>query len=118
MGIGREYNREREKVRKREKGRMKSATISELRARLSEYIRCVKSGEEILVTERGKPVARLVPVGDTPNDDARRMDLIRRGILRPGKGKITREDYQDLPLASVPDDVIRRIMDEEREDRA
>lgn len=96
---------------------MRSAAISKLKATLSEYIGYVKAGEEILVTERGKPVARLVPVGDMPNDDARRMDLIRRGILRPGKGKISSTMIKRLPVVRIPDDVIQRIMDEEREDR-
>ncbi|MGH3144697.1 MAG: type II toxin-antitoxin system prevent-host-death family antitoxin [Rubrobacter sp.] len=35
----------------------------ELKARLSEYLLRVRAGEVVLVTDRGKPVARLVPVG-------------------------------------------------------
>src|SRR5450759_1261516 len=97
---------------------MRTAAISKLKATLSEFIGYVKAGEEILVTDRGQPVARIVPVGDLPNDDARRMDLIRRGILRPGKGPLKPEDYRDLPIVRIPDDVLQRIMDEEREDRA
>lgn len=37
---------------------MRSAAISRLKASLSEYIDVVKAGEELLVTDRGKPVAR------------------------------------------------------------
>ena len=36
--------------------------VSTLKARLSEFLRLVKSGETILVTERGRPVALLSPV--------------------------------------------------------
>ena len=97
---------------------MKCAAVSKLKASLSEYIDMVKRGEEVLVTERGKPVARLVPPG-VQDDDARRLDLIKRGIIRPGRpGGISPELISDLPLANVPRDVILRIMDEEREDRA
>lgn len=96
---------------------MRSAAISKLKAKLSEFIGYVKAGEEVLVTERGKPVARIVPVGDMPNDDARRMDLIRRGILRPGKGRISRKDWQNLPIVKLPPGTAQRIIDEEREDR-
>ena len=39
------------------------ATISEVKDRLSAYLRRVKSGESILVMERRTPVARIVPVG-------------------------------------------------------
>ena len=42
---------------------MESAGVAELKVRLSEYLSRVKAGEEVLVTDRGKPVARLVPVG-------------------------------------------------------
>ena len=97
---------------------MRTAAVSKLKATLSEHLGYVKAGEEVLVTERGKPVARIVPVGDLPNDDPRRRDLIRRGILRPGKGRISRALIERLPVVRVPDDVIARIMDEEREDRA
>ena len=35
--------------------------IRELKARLSEYIRLIRGGEEVLVTDRGKVVAELRP---------------------------------------------------------
>ncbi|KPK46431.1 MAG: hypothetical protein AMK74_00005, partial [Nitrospira bacterium SM23_35] len=41
---------------------MKTAAVSELKARLSEYLNQVKAGMEVLITDRGKPVARLVPL--------------------------------------------------------
>jgi prevent-host-death family protein len=40
---------------------MKTATVSKLKASLSEYLRRVKAGEEVLVTERGRPIAKLSP---------------------------------------------------------
>ena len=39
--------------------------VRELKARLSEYLREVKAGRTILITERGQPVGRLVPAGET-----------------------------------------------------
>lgn len=39
---------------------MKEVNISELKARLSHYLRLVEDGEEILVKDRRRPVARLV----------------------------------------------------------
>ena len=35
--------------------------IRELKARLSEWVRAVKEGGTVIVTEHGRPVARLVP---------------------------------------------------------
>ena len=40
---------------------MTTATV-ELKASLSEYLRRVKAGEEVLVSERGRSIAKLVPV--------------------------------------------------------
>jgi len=39
---------------------MQTAAIGEVKARFSKYISAVKKGEDVLVTERGKPVARIV----------------------------------------------------------
>lgn len=41
---------------------MKTAAISELKAKLARYIRLVKSGEEVEIHERGVPVARLTSI--------------------------------------------------------
>lgn len=55
--------------------------IGELRAGLSRYVARVKDGEEIVVTEHGKPVAKLVPM----NRERKRDRLIREGVLIPAQ---------------------------------
>ena len=40
---------------------MKTATVRELRNHCTTLLESVKSGEEVVITERGIPVARLVP---------------------------------------------------------
>lgn len=45
--------------------RERQAGIRELKSRLSEYVRDVKAGATVVVTERGRRVARLVPDGGT-----------------------------------------------------
>jgi prevent-host-death family protein len=54
--------------------------IRELKNKLSAYLARVKEGEEIVVTDRGKPVARLVPV-DGATD--RLAELVAAGLARP-----------------------------------
>ena len=39
--------------------------ISEAKNRLSRLIKAVQAGEEVVITNRGVPVARLVPAGET-----------------------------------------------------
>lgn len=72
---------------------MESAGVADLKARLSEYLARVKSGEEVLVTDRGRPVARLVPVGvatiaDDEAETARLTAMEREGLVRLGSGRL------------------------------
>src|SRR3990172_12267413 len=57
--------------------------IATLKARLSEYLDAVKAGEEILVTDRGRPVARLTPIGGRARAETRTAELVRTGTVRP-----------------------------------
>lgn len=43
---------------------MREVNITELRNHLPSYIKRVRSGEELLITSRGKAVARLIPTQD------------------------------------------------------
>jgi len=52
--------------------------VRELHDRLSQYLEKVEQGEEVLVTRRGRPIARLCRV-DMPRPFA---DLERRGLVR------------------------------------
>jgi prevent-host-death family protein len=47
---------------------MKTVGVRELKDRLSEYLRQVRSGEGVLVTDRGEVVAELTPPGHGPID--------------------------------------------------
>ncbi len=42
-------------------------SIRELKGRLSYYLRLTRSGESILITDRGIPVGRLVPLASSLN---------------------------------------------------
>lgn len=53
--------------------------VRELKARLSEYLRKVRAGETILITDRGQPVGRIVPA-DQPLE-ARLQAMIEAGGL-------------------------------------
>ena len=56
--------------------------VRELHDRLSEYLERVEAGGEIVVTRRGRPVARLSGLGERPLDS-----LARRGLVRMPEGK-------------------------------
>jgi len=96
---------------------MRTAAISRLKARLSEHIARVKRGEEVLVTERGKPVARIVPVAPGMADDERIRALTARGVLR-SRGKRARKLLSGLPICRVPQGAVLRALEDERKERA
>jgi len=66
---------------------MKSVGLRELKNRLSEYVRDVRSGEGVLVTDRGEVVAELIPPGQRVDErgvPSGLMALARRGQLTLG----------------------------------
>jgi prevent-host-death family protein len=66
---------------------MKSVGLRDLKNRLSEYVREVRSGESLLVTDRGEVVAELTPRGgevDERGGSSRLVALAKRGQLTLG----------------------------------
>jgi len=67
---------------------MKIATVSKLKASLSEYLRQVKAGEEVLVTERGRPIAKLTPAASSAILPQHLAELEKQGVVKIGTGKL------------------------------
>lgn len=89
--------------------------ISELKASLSEYISRVRAGEEVMLTDRGIPVAKLVSLSVADDADAALADLVRSGQVRPAEQKLPKRFWtRRLPMED-PEDLIRRGLEEERE---
>lgn len=98
---------------------MESAGVADLKARLSEYLARVKSGEEVLVTDRGRPVARLVPVGveiiaDDEAETARLTAMEREGLVRLGSGRLP-EGFFEKERPEDPEGLLVEAALEERE---
>jgi len=65
---------------------MLAVGVRELKNRLSEYLNRVKTGERVMITDRGRPVAVISPPPVTPAD--RRIEaMLREGVVRWGGGK-------------------------------
>ena|SRR5665213_1721738 len=63
---------------------MKTTTITEAKNGLSALIDRVRSGESVLILDRGVPVARLEPVAAFPDPSGRLRRLERAGVIRVG----------------------------------
>ncbi|MGE3074954.1 MAG: type II toxin-antitoxin system Phd/YefM family antitoxin [Dehalococcoidia bacterium] len=93
---------------------MRRIGIRELRQNASKYIRLVKAGETIEVTERGVPVACLKPLEDAKPAESPYERLVREGKIVPPT-----KDWSDwkpivLPPGGPP---LSKILEELREDR-
>jgi antitoxin (DNA-binding transcriptional repressor) of toxin-antitoxin stability system len=97
---------------------IRSVGIRELKNRLSDYVRAVRRGDRILVTDRGVVVAELGPptVGgreDHPYPGL--LELARAGDASLGSGNDPTL-YPALAPAGEPG-LAQRLLDEERGDR-
>ena len=94
---------------------MSTVAIAKLKASLSAYLRKVQEGEEVVITDHGRPVARMSPIHMKPGTPEHLQDLVRRGIVRQGTGKIP-DDFWDLPRPKDPEGAILKALLDEREE--
>jgi antitoxin (DNA-binding transcriptional repressor) of toxin-antitoxin stability system len=99
---------------------MKAVGVKQLKARLSEYLRLVKGGETVLITDRDEVVAELRParrqqIGE-PSVEQRLQGLADAGtITRPSLSK--GEWTWKVKGLGLPPGTAARLLDEVRGDR-
>jgi len=93
---------------------MKTATVSKLKASLSEYLRRVKAGEEVLVTERGRPIAKLCPATTSQTLSQHLADMEKQGLVKLGSGNLPR-GFWELPRPKDPKGLTVKAVLAERE---
>ena len=98
---------------------MKTVGVRDLKNRLSEYIRQVRAGEGVLVTDRGEVVAEITTPGQGASDPdvpAGLRDLARRGhaTLATASGS---GEYPSIPPASRKARPSAALLDDERGSR-
>ena len=94
---------------------MKTVNIAELKNRLSVYLKDVKAGEEILVRDRNQPVARIVPLARSGDEDQELLALASQGKLRLGEG-VLEESFWDMPAPRVSAALLRAAVEQERDE--
>ncbi len=93
---------------------MRAVGLKVLKNRLAEYVRLAAAGEVILVTDRERVVAELVPPAAGRSSfahDALLADAVRRGWLTPPLGSVD-EDVPRHPVVSL--DVLLDDLDVDR----
>ena len=94
---------------------MKTTTVSKLKASLSEYLRQVKAGEEVLVTERGRPIARLAPTAGSETFPEELVEMEKQGLIKLGSGKLPK-NFWKMPRPKDPKGLVLKALLQEREE--
>lgn len=67
--------------------KMKEYSIYDAKAKLSELLRYVKSTGSVTITDRGKPVAKVIPISsELTGLEARLKQLEENGLVQKAKG--------------------------------
>ena len=90
--------------------------IRELKNHLSKYIHRVQNGEELIVTSRGKPVARLMPPSEEKQAPMSEKEAIKQfnvsPWVRPGSGGNPKGARR--PIQTEPDEHLsKRLLERE-----
>jgi prevent-host-death family protein len=87
---------------------MATVGIKELKNKLTQYLRRTKQGEDIIVTERGKPIALIRPIRsakDVADREARLAQLAAQGRVtlptRPPLKKVALVKVSGTPLSAI-----------------
>jgi prevent-host-death family protein len=81
--------------------------VRDLKNNLSRYLEQVEAGVEIVVTDRGRPIARLNSIDEVTTD--RLAALIEAGLVRPPTSKVRQ---RPAPLTS--DGSVSELVAEQR----
>ena len=98
---------------------MKRASVSEAKNGLSGLLSEVRRGEPVLITHRGRPVARIEPCHvDGPGVEQAVAELLRRGVAVPPRAPLDVERFLDAPVVRVSEgDTASEIIVAERSAR-
>lgn len=95
---------------------MHTVNIADLKNNLSAYLARVRAGEELLVKDRNRPIARLVPLIASDDLDAEEVEMAANGLLRLPEEELP-ESFWKMPAPEVSlADAIGAVVAERDED--
>ena len=94
---------------------MRTVNIGTLKNKLSAYLQYARNGEEIVVKDRNKPVARILPftlpLPPEGDREAERAYLIATGQMSEPKEKMDWEAFWALPRPTVSDEAVKEAIE-------
>jgi prevent-host-death family protein len=94
---------------------MQTVNIAELKMNLSAYLEQVRNGAELIVRDRNRPIARLLPLTAGGDLDKEEETLVAAGLMRlPLQEKSN--DFLQLPAPEVSLTAVRAAVRAERDE--
>jgi prevent-host-death family protein len=93
-------------------------SVSETKNRLSHFIRLVRGGEEVEITDRNTPVAKIVHVSRSSETEKKAtwiMEAVRLGLITPPRKKELPPNFLDKHKAFPEGKGVLQALLEERE---
>ncbi|MGH9843388.1 MAG: type II toxin-antitoxin system Phd/YefM family antitoxin [Blastocatellia bacterium] len=95
---------------------MQTVNIAELKSNLKVYLDYVRTGEEVLVKDQHRLIAKLVPLGLDESIETEELEMAAAGLVRLPERSLP-EDFWKMPAPRVSDeDVIAAVRAERDED--
>ena len=89
-----------------------TVSVSDLKARLSEHLRNVRNGDEVVVTHHGRSIARVV-AEDPAASEAELKHLEHSGLIRRGRGGLP-DDFWTRRRMKDPEGLLAKAVLDER----
>jgi len=90
-----------------------SVGIRDAKMYLSKYLKMVQKGTEVIITDRGRPVGKIVPI---QNEDLPLQERIKimedQGLIEKLSTKSLKKIPSPIP---VPNNIIQKFLQEDRE---
>ena len=86
--------------------------LREANQQFSKAVKAVKAGKEVVLTERGTPIAVLKPIAAKPKAEASLRQMEAAGLLRRGTKSGPMPPWRPRPIKGVP---ASRTLREERD---
>jgi prevent-host-death family protein len=93
---------------------MKTVGSREFKNRMGRYMKAVRQGQSLLLTERGKPVAKVVPPDPEPDSELTLMDVLKR-LEAEGKIRLAKHPLSKFrPISSRGKSASEMIIEDRR----
>ncbi len=93
---------------------MKTVGSRELKNRLGRYLKLVGKGETLIVTDRGKPVARIVPT-DSNEGESRSVDEVLKQMEAEGHLRLGTRPFKRFKPIRLKGKPLSKIILEDRD---